>query len=111
MAFVLLDPQAATHVCMHECRAGCCQGPLYLQLEPSEVPGFRARAAVLGVELDVVEAPDGSGTVSFLEHPGERCPMLDVATSACRIYAHRPQRCRDFPDKPRPDCPISGFSG
>jgi Fe-S-cluster containining protein len=110
MSIVLLDPQAATHICMHECRAHCCQGPLYLQLAQSEVPGFRAQAEALGVVLDVVEAPDGSGTVSFLEHAGERCPMLDAATSACRIYAHRPQRCRDFPDKPRPDCPISGFT-
>jgi Fe-S-cluster containining protein len=109
MGFVLLDPATATHVCMHECRAHCCQGPLYLQLAAAEVAGFRANAAALGVPLDVVEAPDGSGTVSFLEYPGERCPMLDKASSACRIYASRPQRCRDFPDRPRPDCPISGF--
>jgi len=105
---VRLTAEEASHVCMHECRSHCCRGPLYLQLAPSEVEAFRAHGTALGVELDLVEAPDGTGTVSFLEHPGERCPMLDDTTSACRIYEHRPQRCREFPDRPRPDCPISG---
>jgi Fe-S-cluster containining protein len=86
------------------------RGPLYLRLAPSETKAFRAHTAALGVELDVIEAPDGSGTVSFLEHTGERCPMLDAASSACRIYEERPRRCREFPDGPRPDCPISGAS-
>jgi Fe-S-cluster containining protein len=104
---VRLTPQAASHICMHECRSLCCRGPLYLRLWPSESRAFRNHAQALGVELDVVDAPDGSGTVSFLEHPGERCPMLDPVTSACRIYEDRPQRCRDFPDAPRPDCAIS----
>lgn len=102
--------EAASRICMHECRSHCCRGPLYLRLAPSETTAFRAHAAALGVELDVIEAPDGSGTVSFLEHAGERCPMLDALSSACRIYENRPRRCREFPDRPRPDCPISGAS-
>jgi Fe-S-cluster containining protein len=104
---VRLTPEAASHICMHECRSLCCRGPLYLTLGPSELSSFRANGDALGVELDIVEAPDGSGMVSFLEHPGERCPMLDPVTSACRIYDDRPQRCREFPDVPRPDCAIS----
>lgn len=104
---VRLTPQAASHICMHECRSLCCRGPLYLTLRPSESKAFRRHAEALHVELDVVDAPDGSGTVSFLEHRGECCPMLDPVTSSCRIYADRPQRCRDFPDVPRPDCAIS----
>jgi Fe-S-cluster containining protein len=93
---------------MHVCRAHCCRGPLYLHLTATEVPTFRARAAALGVELELNEAPDGSGLVLFLQHPGARCPMLDDVSSACRIYDVRPGRCREFPDRPRPDCPISG---
>jgi Fe-S-cluster containining protein len=81
---------------------------LYLSLSPAEVPRFRAHAAALGVELVLEQVADGTGTVSFLEHEGERCPMLDHATSACRIYPDRPERCRSFPEKARPDCPISG---
>jgi Fe-S-cluster containining protein len=69
---------------------------------------FRTRAAALGVELKLREEADGSGSVVFLEHEGQRCPMLDDATSACRIYEHRPERCREFPEKPRPGCAISG---
>jgi len=103
-----LTPEAASRICRHECRAQCCRGPLYLCLTAPEVGIFRARAARLGVELKLAEAADGSGTVSFLDHPGERCPMLDDATSVCRIYEDRPQRCRDFPERPRTDCAISG---
>ena len=103
-----LTPEAASRICMRQCRAQCCRGPLYLRLTAPEVLTFRSRAAALGVDLKLREAADGSGTVGFFEHAGERCPMLDDATSACRIYEDRPARCRDFPEKPRPGCAISG---
>ena len=103
-----LTLQAASQICMRQCRAQCCRGPLYLRLTALEASTFKARAAALGVELALVEEADGSGVVSFLEHAGERCPMLDDATSTCRIYEDRPARCREFPEKPRPGCAISG---
>jgi Fe-S-cluster containining protein len=103
-----LTPEAASLVCRHECRAQCCRGPLSLLLTADEVRAFRAHAAALGVELRLAEAPDGTGTIRFLDHPGEDCPMLDGAASICRIYSERPGRCRAFPEKPRPDCPVSG---
>jgi Fe-S-cluster containining protein len=103
-----LTLESASQICMHQCRAHCCRGPLYLRLTAPEVLTFKARAVALGVALKLTEAADGTGLVVFLDHEGERCPMLDDATSACRIYEDRPQRCRDFPDKARPDCPISG---
>jgi Fe-S-cluster containining protein len=103
-----LTPEAASRICMHECRAQYCRGPLLLSLTAPEVLSFRAHAAELGVELTLREADDGSGAVAFPEHDGERCPMLDDATSVCRIYADRPHRCREFPDKLRPGCAISG---
>jgi len=104
-----LTLEAASRICSHECRALCCRGPLYLRLTTAEVVVFKAHAAALGVELELAESADGSGTVSFLEHPGQHCPMLDDATSVCRIYEDRPQRCRTFPEKPRPECAISGW--
>jgi Fe-S-cluster containining protein len=104
-----LTREAATHICMHECRALCCRGPLILQLTPPEAQSFRKHASALGVELRLREAEDGSASVCFPEHAGERCPMLDADTSACRIYADRPERCRSFPEKPRAECAISGF--
>jgi Fe-S-cluster containining protein len=106
-----LTLEAASHICRHECRARCCRGPLYLSLTATEVQMFWRHAAALGIVLRLEEMADGTGTVSFLEHEGECCPMLDNATSACRIYADRPERCRSFPEKPRPDCPISGADG
>jgi Fe-S-cluster containining protein len=75
---------------------------------PAEVRAFRSQAAVLGVPLRLAEAPDHTATIRFLDHPGEHCPMLDAATSMCRIYAGRPGRCRAFPETPRPGCAISG---
>ena len=33
--------------------------------------------------------------------------MLDPDTWACRIYADRPGRCRDFPERLTPGCPLS----
>jgi Fe-S-cluster containining protein len=103
-----LTLEAASRICMHECRALCCRGPLYVSLGAPEVRMFREQAARLGVPLTLRESADGSGTVVFLEHEGERCPMLDGTTWACRIYADRPARCRAFPEKPRPECAISG---
>jgi Fe-S-cluster containining protein len=106
-----LTPEDASRICQHECRAQCCRGPLYLRLTAPEVRRFRARAAALGVELKLTEAADGTGSVVFLEHAGERCPMLDDSTSACRIYDDRPEPCRAFPDRPRRGCAISGAEG
>jgi Fe-S-cluster containining protein len=93
---------------MTECLAQCCRGPLYLRLSAPEVRTFKARAAALGIALELKEAADGSASLGFLEHPGERCPMLDDGTSACRIYDDRPRQCREFPRAPRPGCAISG---
>jgi Fe-S-cluster containining protein len=103
-----LTPEEAGRICMHQCKAMCCRGPLYLRLTSAEVATFKNRAAGLGVELNILDAPDGSGALRFLDHAGEHCPMLDDATSSCRIYADRPAICREFPDKPRPGCAISG---
>ena len=103
-----LTAETASHICMEQCRAMCCRGPLVLRLTKDEVVDFKAHASRLQVESLVGEAPDGGGWVRFADHPGERCPMLDDATSACRIYEDRPQRCRDFPEKLTPGCAISG---
>ncbi|MFT3916325.1 MAG: YkgJ family cysteine cluster protein [Anaeromyxobacteraceae bacterium] len=92
---------------METCRGGCCRGPLLLHLTVTELEAFRAHAARLGVPLHVREAPGGGAAIAFDEHPGDHCPMLDGATSACRIYEARPSRCRTFPDRRRPDCILS----
>jgi len=102
-----LTEEAASGICRLECRAQCCRGPQFLALSPAETNDFMRRAAELGVIVQAHQAPDGRGRVRFLEHSGEHCPMLDDATSTCRIYADRPSRCREFPEKPRPGCAIS----
>ena len=104
-----LTAEAASRICMEECRAMCCRGPLILRLEPEEVAGFRSAAAGLGVTADISPAADGGGNLLFLDHPGEACPMLDQTTYACRIYDRRPRCCREFPRKPEPGCAISGW--
>lgn len=103
-----LTPEAATDICMNQCRAGCCRGPLVLSLEVSEIADFESQAARLGTKVHVALAPDGAGWVKFADYPGQRCPMLDQSTYACRIYENRPQRCREFPEKLTPGCAISG---
>ena len=45
-----LTPQEATRICMDECRAMCCRGPLVLRLTKDEVQPFKAQAARLGAE-------------------------------------------------------------
>jgi Fe-S-cluster containining protein len=92
---------------MKECRAMCCRGPIILRLDPDEVAGFYRLAAGLGTEARVNRTSDGGGNVLFLDQVGECCPMLDSATSACRIYDHRPRVCREFPRKREPGCAIS----
>lgn len=103
-----LTPESASDICMNRCRAMCCRGPLILTLTEAELMVFEQNASVIGVVLRVGKSPDGDGWVKFSEHAGECCPMLDRATFACRIYADRPQRCRDFPEKLTPGCAISG---
>ena len=106
-----LTAEAASRICMNECHAMCCRGPLILRLTEQESADFRQRASALGIDAKVSEAPGGGGWVKFSDHPGERCPMLDEDTWACRIYQQRPQRCRSFPERPTEGCAISGWPG
>ena len=87
----------------------CCRGPIILRLAPGEVEVFKANAARLRVEAFVTATADGGGWLRFTDHSGERCPMLDPKDFSCRSYADRPQRCREFPEKPEPGCAISGW--
>ena len=86
-----LTPKEASRICMDQCRAMCCRGPLILRLEPDEVAVFHREAVHLGTTADISPAADGGGDLLFLDHPGECCPMLDQATFACRIYEQRPR--------------------
>ena len=106
---ILFTAEAASRICMEQCRAMCCRGPIILRLSPGEVEGFKANAARLGVEARVTATADGGGWLRFTDHPGDRCPMLDPDDFSCRSYADRPQRCREFPEKPEPGCAISGW--
>jgi Fe-S-cluster containining protein len=103
-----LTPETASHICMNQCQAMCCRGPLILQLTGDEALAFMAQGTALGIDVRIVRAPDGDGWVRFTDHEGEHCPMLDTRTSRCLIYQDRPQRCRDFPERATPGCPISG---
>ena len=102
-----LTAEQASRICMAECRAGCCRGPL-LELTAAEAADFERRAADFGVAVNVARRSDGSGWVRFADYPRERCPMLDPDTFACRIYENRPGRCRNFPERKTPGCAISG---
>ena len=103
-----LTPQEASKICMDACRAMCCRGPLLLELDAAEISAFREKAAELGLEATIQEGSGGGGWLKFADHEGERCPMLDPGSWACRIYASRPRRCRQFPEKRTPGCAISG---
>ena len=103
-------PEEASSICMDQCRAMCCRGPLILRLEPEEVAVFHREAVHLGTTADISPAADGGGNLLFLDHPGECCPMLDQATLACRIYEQRPRVCREFPRRPESGCAISGWT-
>ena len=103
-----LTAEQASRICMAECRAGCCRGPLLLELTAAEVDDFKRRAAALGLAVTIAWRPDGGGWLRFVDYPGERCPMLHPETFACRIYADRPGRCRRFPERKTPGCAISG---
>ena len=105
-----LTLEEASRICMDQCRAMCCRGPLILRLEPDEVAVFHREAVHLGTTADISPAADGGGNLLFLDHPGECCPMLDQATFACRIYEQRPRVCREFPRRPEPGCAISGWT-
>ena len=98
----------ASRICMTECKAMCCRGPLILELTAGETPAFAGNIAAMGLTPKIGRREDGSGWVRFSDYAGERCPMLDPATFACRIYESRPSRCREFPERKTPGCAISG---
>ena len=104
-----LTAEAASRICMEQCRAMCCRGPIILRLAPDEMEGFKDNAARLGVEACITDTADGGGWLRFTDHQGARCPMLDPEDFSCRSYADRPRRCREFPEKPEPGCAISGW--
>jgi Fe-S-cluster containining protein len=103
-----LTTQEAGDICMQECRAQCCRGPLLLELTGPEAAVLEGLARGLGINAGINPASQGGGWIRFADHEGERCPFLDCDTFACRIYAHRPGRCRAFPERPTPGCAISG---
>ena len=43
-----LTPEEASRICMDQCRAMCCRGPLILRLEADEVAVFHREAVHLG---------------------------------------------------------------
>lgn len=102
-----LTAATASQVCMNECKAQCCKGPLILRLNNEEVLAMEARARCLGIDLAPTRTASGDGWLRFSDYPGECCPFLDGAASVCRIYDDRPRRCREFPEKPTPGCAIS----
>ena len=97
----------ANTICMEQCRGQCCRGALILRLEKKEVAEFKEMGAYLGIETNISVSRYGDAWVKFSEHIGDHCPMLDPDTSQCLIYDNRPARCRTFPEKPTPGCPIS----
>jgi Fe-S-cluster containining protein len=103
-----LTAEAASQICMNQCKAQCCKGPLLLRLSDEEVSVLENLAENLEVDIVTTRAPHGGRWLRFSDHAGERCPFLDKTTSACRIYHNRPQRCREFPERPTPGCAISG---
>ena len=105
-----LTPAAASDICMNQCKGMCCRGPMVLRLIQDEIPSFQNQAVNIGVVVQISQTPEGGGWLRFLDHPGEHCPMLDDATSTCRIYQYRPKHCRDFPNRPTPGCAISGWT-
>ncbi len=110
MSFLVdgLTTEEASRICMEQCRAMCCRGPLILELSAEEAEDFRSRAAALGAEVNFLPLSRGRAGVRFSDYPGEFCPMLDRDTFACRIYEDRPERCRQFPERLTPGCAISG---
>ncbi len=103
-----LTAAAASRICMTECKAMCCRGPLILELTAEEATAFALNVAAIDVVRRIVRRDDGSGWLRFSDYAGERCPMLDPVTFACRIYERRPIRCREFPERLIPGCAISG---
>ena len=102
-----LGLREANTICMEQCRGQCCRGALILRLGKNEVAEFKGMGAYLGIETNISVSRYGDAWVKFSEHIGDHCPMLNPDTSQCLIYDNRPARCRAFPEKPTPGCPIS----
>ena len=71
-----LTPEAASRICMEQCRAGCCQGPLVLALTEDEVQPFTEQASTLGVTALVRRRPAA---------PGSASPNTPVSDAPCWI--------------------------
>ncbi|MCK6506101.1 YkgJ family cysteine cluster protein [Myxococcota bacterium] len=84
-------PACPAFVAALDCQAcGACCGPAYdcVEVGPDE-PFARDHAALLVRAFGQLQLP----------RPGGRCPCLEgqAPQLTCRLYAERPQSCRDFP--------------
>jgi len=94
--------QASKAICTDECGAQCCRAPGHFRCDEDELEVLREEAVRLGVRVRVVRLAD-KWAVDFKNNDGA-CPFLDRDTSLCRVYAARPQACRDFPTKYEERC-------
>ena len=103
-----IDPGEVSNICINQCKAMCCRGPIVLTLSNDEFEEFERNSGKLNLDLKPIHKNDGTIVIKFLDQMGGHCPMLDPDTSMCMIYQNRPNVCRDFPTKYTPGCPISG---
>ena len=101
-----LTERSASLICRNECLAQCCKGPLILSLNNEEKQLFISKAAYYNKSVHIDDSESG-GWLKFEDHEGQCCPMLDTFSNKCLIYNDRPQRCREFPEKPVGGCAIS----
>ena len=64
-----LTPETASDICMDQCRAMCCRGPLILTLTQAEALIFERNSVALGVALKLSKSPDNGGWVKFADLP------------------------------------------
>ncbi len=103
-----IDPGEVSNICIGQCKAMCCRGPLILSLTNDEFVEFERYSGKLDLDIKPIQRDDGTIGIRFLDFAGGHCPMLNPYTSMCMIYQNRPKVCRDFPTKYTPGCLISG---
>ena len=100
-----MQPDQSSFGC-RRCGA-CCRWPGHVLLTPEDIPRLAGALGVDEAELlqryTVLAA--NRAQLSLAERPAGDCVFLD-ADQRCRVYAARPQQCRDFPQGWRVDgCP------
>ena len=62
-----IDPGEVSNICISQCKAMCCRGPLILSLTNDEFVEFERYSGKLDLDIKPIQRDDGTIGITFLQ--------------------------------------------